>query len=296
MAAVPAPACWPRTDLWRPSFRRRWSTRCLACWWPGCWCATDFPRQENRRRLVDLPLFALPTAVAGISLTALLASNGWIGSAGAPRHPARVHAPGVVIALIFIGLPFVVRTVQPVLEDARKELEEAATSLGATALADLPPSILPIHRPPLLTGFAMAFARGMANTARSSSSPATCPWSRRSRRSSSSASWSSTTTPATAMATVMLCSSISSCCWSSTCCCKRRAGSAPSARMGCRHDCQPATFNRNAVRAPGRHRARPGSNGRSSAGAGLSCSCSWPCRWRPCSPRPAQGWDVFSKP
>jgi len=82
--------------------------------------------------LVDLP-FALPTAVAGISLTALLAGNGWVGQYLEPLGIQLAFNPnGVVIALIFIGLPFVVRTVQPVLEDAEKELEEAATCLGAT--------------------------------------------------------------------------------------------------------------------------------------------------------------------
>ena len=97
-----------------------------------------FPGRKIVAALVDLP-FALPTAVAGISLTALLAGNGWLGQYLEPLGIKLAFTPaGVVIALIFVGLPFVVRTVQPVLEDAEKELEEAATSLGATHLQILP--------------------------------------------------------------------------------------------------------------------------------------------------------------
>ncbi|MEO6017209.1 MAG: sulfate ABC transporter permease subunit CysT [Polaromonas sp.] len=120
-----------------------------------------FPGKKIVDALVDLP-FALPTAVAGISLTALLASNGWIGQYLEPIGIKLAFTPaGVVIALIFIGLPFVVRTVQPVLEDAEKELEEAATSLGATRLQIFTRVILPHIAPALLTGFAMAFARAI---------------------------------------------------------------------------------------------------------------------------------------
>ncbi len=111
--------------------------------------------------LVDLP-FALPTAVAGISLTALLASNGWIGQLLEPFGIQLAFKPsGVVIALIFIGLPFVVRTVQPVLEDTEKELEEAASCLGATRWQTFTRVIFPAIAPALLTGFAMAFARSI---------------------------------------------------------------------------------------------------------------------------------------
>jgi len=111
--------------------------------------------------LVDLP-FALPTAVAGISLTALLASNGWIGQLLEPFGIQLAFKPsGVVIALIFIGLPFVVRTVQPVLEDTEKELEEAAACLGATRWQTFTRVIFPAIAPALLTGFAMAFARSI---------------------------------------------------------------------------------------------------------------------------------------
>ena len=121
----------------------------------------NFPGKKLVDALVDLP-FALPTAVAGISLTALLAGNGWLGQYLEPMGIKLAFTPaGVVIALIFVGLPFVVRTVQPVLEDAEKELEEAATSLGATRLQIFTKVILPHIAPALLTGFAMAFARAI---------------------------------------------------------------------------------------------------------------------------------------
>ena len=120
-----------------------------------------FPGKKIVDALVDLP-FALPTAVAGISLTALLAGNGWIGQYTEPLGIQLAFNPnGVVIALIFIGLPFVVRTVQPVLEDTEKELEEAATCLGATRWQTFRYVIFPTIGPALLTGFAMAFARGV---------------------------------------------------------------------------------------------------------------------------------------
>jgi sulfate transport system permease protein len=120
-----------------------------------------FPGKKLVDALVDLP-FALPTAVAGIALTALLAGNGWIGQYLEPMGIKLAFTPaGVVIALIFIGLPFVVRTVQPVLEDAEKELEEAATALGATRLQIFTQVIFPHISPALLTGFAMAFARAI---------------------------------------------------------------------------------------------------------------------------------------
>jgi sulfate transport system permease protein len=121
----------------------------------------SFPGKKIVDALVDLP-FALPTAVAGISLTALLAGNGWVGQFFEPYGIQLAFNPnGVVIALIFIGLPFVVRTVQPVLEDTEKELEEAATSLGATRWQIFRHVILPSIAPALLTGFAMAFARAI---------------------------------------------------------------------------------------------------------------------------------------
>jgi sulfate transport system permease protein len=121
----------------------------------------QFPGKRIIDALVDLP-FALPTAVAGISLTALLASNGWVGSLLEPYGiQLAFNRNGVVIALIFIGLPFVVRTVQPVLEDAEKELEEAATCLGATRWQAFRFVIFPTIAPALLTGFAMAFARAI---------------------------------------------------------------------------------------------------------------------------------------
>lgn len=120
-----------------------------------------FPGKKIVDALVDLP-FALPTAVAGISLTALLAGNGWVGQYLEPLGIKLAFTPsGIVVALIFIGLPFVVRTVQPVLEDAEKELEEAATSLGASRWQIFYKVILPTITPALLTGFAMAFARAV---------------------------------------------------------------------------------------------------------------------------------------
>ncbi|HET8748463.1 MAG TPA: sulfate ABC transporter permease subunit CysT [Ramlibacter sp.] len=121
----------------------------------------NFPGKRLVDALVDLP-FALPTAVAGISLTALLAGNGWIGQYLEPLGIQLAFNPnGVVIALIFIGLPFVVRTVQPVLEESEKELEEAAMCLGATRLQTFTKVILPSIAPALITGFAMAFARAI---------------------------------------------------------------------------------------------------------------------------------------
>ena len=121
----------------------------------------DFVGKKFIDAMVDLP-FALPTAVAGISLTALLAGNGWVGQYLEPWGIQLAFNPnGVVIALIFIGLPFVVRTVQPVLEDAEKELEEAATCLGANRWQTFHRVIFPTIAPAMLTGFAMAFARAI---------------------------------------------------------------------------------------------------------------------------------------
>ncbi|MGO4328714.1 sulfate ABC transporter permease subunit CysT [Cupriavidus sp. 2TAF22] len=118
-----------------------------------------FPGKRLIDALVDLP-FALPTAVAGIALTALYAGNGWLGRYLEPMGIKVAFTPlGVVVALTFIGLPFVVRTVQPVLEDAEQELEEAAASLGATRLQTFARVILPTILPALLTGFALSFAR-----------------------------------------------------------------------------------------------------------------------------------------
>jgi sulfate/thiosulfate transport system permease protein len=121
----------------------------------------EFAGKKIIDALVDLP-FALPTAVAGISLTALLAGNGWVGSLLEPYGISLAfNRNGVVVALIFVGLPFVVRTVQPVLEDAERELEEAATCLGASRWQTFKHVIFPAIAPALLTGFAMAFARGV---------------------------------------------------------------------------------------------------------------------------------------
>jgi sulfate transport system permease protein len=119
-----------------------------------------FPGKRIIDALVDLP-FALPTAVAGITLTALYSTNGWIGQYLHSWFGWKVaFTPvGVVVALTFIGLPFVVRTVQPVLEDAERELEEAAASLGANSWQTFARIIFPAIMPAMLTGFALAFAR-----------------------------------------------------------------------------------------------------------------------------------------
>ncbi|GAB4353313.1 MAG: sulfate ABC transporter permease subunit CysT [Immundisolibacter sp.] len=121
----------------------------------------DFPGKRLLDAIIDLP-FALPTAVAGIALTALYAGNGWIGSLLEPLGIKVAYTPlGITVACAFIGLPFVVRTLQPVLEDAEKELEEAAASLGANRWQIIIRVILPSVLPALLTGFALAFARAV---------------------------------------------------------------------------------------------------------------------------------------
>ncbi|KJV29894.1 sulfate transporter [Aquitalea magnusonii] len=118
-----------------------------------------FPGKRLVDALVDLP-FALPTAVAGIALTTLYAPNGWIGQFLAPLGLKVAFTPlGIIVALTFIGLPFVVRTVQPVLEDLEKELEEAATCLGASRWDIFRRVIFPATLPSLITGGTMAFAR-----------------------------------------------------------------------------------------------------------------------------------------
>ncbi|HEY9101039.1 sulfate ABC transporter permease subunit CysT [Chitinimonas sp.] len=120
-----------------------------------------FPGKRLVDALVDLP-FALPTAVAGIALTNLYAPNGWIGSFLVPLGIQVAFKPlGVVVALTFIGLPFVVRTVQPVLQDLESELEEAAACLGANRWQTFRKIIFPAALPALLTGFTLAFARAI---------------------------------------------------------------------------------------------------------------------------------------
>ncbi|MBW7454343.1 sulfate ABC transporter permease subunit CysT [Paenibacillus sepulcri] len=120
-----------------------------------------FPGKKLIDSLLDLP-FALPTAVAGIALTTIYAPNGWIGSLLGPLGIKVAYTPiGITIALIFIGLPFVVRTVQPVLQDMEKDTEEAAVMLGAHRFRTFRRIILPELVPPMLTGFALAFARGI---------------------------------------------------------------------------------------------------------------------------------------
>jgi len=121
----------------------------------------EFPGKGIVDALVDLP-FALPTAVAGIALTSLYAENGWVGSLLAARGIKVAYTPlGIVVALTFIGLPFVVRTVQPVLQDLEPEIEDAAAVLGAGRMATLWRVVLPGVLPALATGFALSFARGL---------------------------------------------------------------------------------------------------------------------------------------
>ena len=121
----------------------------------------NFPFKKCVDGLVDLP-FALPTAVAGITLTSLYSSRGWIGKPlNALGLKAAFSPLGIVIALTFIGLPFVVRTVQPVLEDLDPDMEEAASTLGATRWQTVSKVVLPLLSPSLLTGFTLAFARAL---------------------------------------------------------------------------------------------------------------------------------------
>ena len=121
----------------------------------------SFPGRKLIDALVDLP-FALPTAVSGIALTAVYSRNGWIGQYLEPIGVRAAFTPlGIVIALTFIGLPFVVRTLQPAIEEIDRESEEAAASLGATRLQTFWRVILPALLPALLTGFALSFARAL---------------------------------------------------------------------------------------------------------------------------------------
>ena len=127
------------------------------------WCLVryNFPGKRLVDALVDLP-FALPTAVAGIALTSLYAPTGWIGQYLEPLGILVAYTPiGITLALVFIGIPFIVRTVQPVLSDIETELEEAASALGANRWQTITKIILPILLPALFTGFALAFARGV---------------------------------------------------------------------------------------------------------------------------------------
>ena len=120
-----------------------------------------FPGRRLIDALVDLP-FALPTAVAGIALTAIYAPNGWLGQYLLPLGIKIAYAPaGVLVAMIFVGFPYVVRTLQPVLETLDRDVEEAAESLGATRLQTFVRVIVPALLPTLLTGFALALARAV---------------------------------------------------------------------------------------------------------------------------------------
>lgn len=121
----------------------------------------EFPGKRLLDSMVDLP-FALPTAVAGIALATLYAPQGWLGQYLAPLGIEVAFTPlGICLALIFVGIPFVVRTVQPVIQDLDREIEEAAMSMGATRVQTFTRVLFPTLLPALLTGFAMAFARGL---------------------------------------------------------------------------------------------------------------------------------------
>ena len=142
--------------------RARRSTRSSASSWPGRWCAIASRAASCIDAMVDLP-FALPTAVSGIALTAIYAQNGWIGQYLEPLGIKAAFSPlGITIALTFIGLPFVVRTLQPALEDLDGEVGRSRRQPGRQSLADVPPRdrcrrVLPA----LLTGFALSFARAL---------------------------------------------------------------------------------------------------------------------------------------
>lgn len=121
----------------------------------------EFPGRRLLDAMVDLP-FALPTAVAGIALATIYAPNGWIGALVAPLGWKIAYTPlGIAVALVFIGLPFIVRTVQPVIADLEQDVEEAAATLGASRLETFRRIIFPVLAPALLTGFALAFARAV---------------------------------------------------------------------------------------------------------------------------------------
>jgi sulfate transport system permease protein len=121
----------------------------------------SFPGRRIVDAMVDLP-FALPTAVAGIALTTLYAPKGWIGAWLAPLGIKIAYTPaGIIVALIFIGLPFVVRTVEPIIEEIDKEVEEAAATLGASRWHTITRVLFPGLAPAIVTGFALAFARGV---------------------------------------------------------------------------------------------------------------------------------------
>jgi sulfate/thiosulfate transport system permease protein len=121
----------------------------------------EFPGRKLLDAFIDLP-FALPTAVAGIALTAIYAPNGWVGRFLAPLGIKIAYTPwGILVALVFIGLPFIVRTVQPVLEDLDRDVEEAAATLGASRFRTVLWVVMPALVPALLTGFALALARAV---------------------------------------------------------------------------------------------------------------------------------------
>ena len=171
-----------------------------------------FPGKGVIDALVDLP-FALPTAVAGIALATLYAKNGWIGSILEPLGIEVAYTPaGIFVALVFIGLPFVVRTVQPVLEDLEAEVEEAAACLGANRWQTFHRVILPYLLPALLTGFALAFARAVGEYGSVIFIAGNMPFISEIAPLMISPSWSNTTTPARRPSPWSCWSCRSSCC------------------------------------------------------------------------------------
>jgi sulfate transport system permease protein len=177
-----AAMAWKSFDLgWTEFFAKAFSPRALASYRVSFGCAGvaalinlptglliawvlvryPFPGRRILDALVDIP-FALPTAVAGISLTALYAPNGWIGEPLSRIGIKVAYTPiGIVVAMVFIGLPFVVRSVQPVLEELDPDMEEAAAILGASRWTAVRKVVLPVVQPSLLTGFSLAFARAV---------------------------------------------------------------------------------------------------------------------------------------
>jgi sulfate/thiosulfate transport system permease protein len=173
---------WRSAELgWPEFFRITTDPRVVAALWTSTWTSLAaasvnvvfgvlvawvlvryrFPGRRIVDAAVDLP-FALPTAVAGIALTAIYAPNGWVGQLFQPLGWRIAYTPiGIVIALIFIGLPFVVRTVQPVMEEISREVEEASATLGASRWQTATRVILPGLAPAILTGFALAFGRAV---------------------------------------------------------------------------------------------------------------------------------------
>ena len=178
----PRPGCSRRSGQLRHGVRRGRGQRRFGLIVAWVMVRYTFPGRRIVDPLIDLP-FALPTAVAGIALTALYAGNGWLGQFLEPLGLKVAFTPlGIVVALIFIGLPFVVRTVEPVLQDLDPDVEEAAATLGARRRQAFCRVILPAILPALLTGLALRSRCGLGEYGSVIFIAATCRWSRRSCR------------------------------------------------------------------------------------------------------------------